>query len=221
LNLIPLRAESKSKNETNMKILRVLSLTALVFLLTQCYPEGPVYTDEVDLVYSNYDPASDFTVKHTYAIPDKIMKIDDKLVNGGSPNFVKDVYASQLLDRIKLNMANYGWSLVNKDANPDVLLAPVAYELTTTYYYGGGYWDWWYGGWYGWYYPYPVTTSYSTGSLIVTMLDPKNLSSDDKMRAVWGFVINGLLEGSTTELSSRGTKGINQAFTQSPYLKLN
>lgn len=204
-----------------MKILRVLSLTALVFLLTQCYPEGPVYTDEVDLVYSNYDPASDFTVKHTYAIPDKIMKIDDKLVNGGSPNFVKDVYASQLLDRIKLNMANYGWSLVNKDANPDVLLAPVAYELTTTYYYGGGYWDWWYGGWYGWYYPYPVTTSYSTGSLIVTMLDPKNLSSDDKMRAVWGFVINGLLEGSTTELSSRGTKGINQAFTQSPYLKLN
>jgi len=203
-----------------MKILRVLSLTALVFLLTQCYPEGPVYTDEVDLVYSNYDPASDFTVKHTYAIPDKIMKIDDKLVNGGSPNFVKDVYASQLLDRIKLNMANYGWSLVNKDANPDVLLAPVAYELTTTYYYGGGYWDWWYGGWYGWYYPYPVTTSYSTGSLIVTMIDPKNESADGKMPAVWTFVVNGLLEGTTTEFINRYTKGINQAYTQSPYLNI-
>ncbi len=202
-----------------MKILKVLSLTAIVFLLTQCYPEGPQYVDEMDLVYTNYDPSTDFTLKHTYAIPDKIMKIDDNLINGGNPNFVKDPYATQLLEKMKLNMANNGWTLVKKDANPDLLLAPVAYELTTTYYYGGGYWDWWYGGWYGWYYPYPVTTSYSTGSLIVTMLDPKNLSPDEKMRAVWGFIINGLLEGSNTEFTARYSKGIDQAFTQSPYLK--
>jgi len=202
-----------------MKVLKVLSLTAIVFLLTQCYPEGPQYVDEMDLVYTNYDPATDFTAKHTYAIPDKIMKIDDNLINGGDPNFVKEPYATQLLEKMKLNMANNGWTLVKKDANPDMLLAPVAYELTTTYYYGGGYWDWWYGGWYGWYYPYPVTTSYSTGSLIVTMLDPKNLSPDDKMRAVWGFIINGLLEGSNTEFTARYSKGIDQAFTQSPYLK--
>jgi hypothetical protein len=202
-----------------MRIFKVLSLTAIVFLLTQCYPAGPEYVDQLDLVYTNYDPATDFTAKHTYAIPDKIMKIDDNLVNGGDPNFVKDPYATQLLDKIKLNMANYGWTLVPKDQNPDMLLAPVAYELTTTYYYGGGYWDWWYGGWYGWYYPYPVTTSYSTGSLIVTMLDPKNESPDGKMRAVWGFIVNGLLEGSTSEFTARYTKGVNQAYTQSPYLK--
>jgi hypothetical protein len=202
-----------------MKILKVLSLAAIVFLLTQCYPEGPNYIDELDLVYTNYDPATDFTAKHTYAIPDKIMKIDDDLIAGGDPNFVKEPYATQLLEKIKLNMANNGWTLVLKNASPDVLLAPVAYELTTTYYYGGGYWDWWYGGWYGWYYPYPVTTSYSTGSLIVTMLDPKNLSPDDKMRAVWGFVVNGLLEGSASEFAARYSKGIDQAYTQSPYLK--
>jgi hypothetical protein len=203
-----------------MKILNVLSLAALVFLLTQCYPAGPEYIDELDLVYSNYDPACDFTSKRTYALPDKIMKIDDDLISGSDPNFVNTIYAQPMLEKIKLNMSANGWELVEKDANPDVLLAPVAYELTTTYYYGGGYWDWWYGGWYGWYYPYPVTTSYSTGSLIVTMLDPKNLSPDDKMRAVWGFVVNGLLEGTTAEFNSRSVKGINQAFTQSPYLKI-
>jgi hypothetical protein len=203
-----------------MKILNVLSLAALVFLLTQCYPAGPEYIDELDLVYSNYDPACDFTAKRTYALPDKIMKIDDDLISGSDPNFVNTIYAQPMLEKIKLNMSANGWELVEKDANPDVLLAPVAYELTTTYYYGGGYWDWWYGGWYGWYYPYPVTTSYSTGSLIVTMLDPKNLSPDDKMRAVWGFVVNGLLEGTTAEFNSRSVKGINQAFTQSPYLKI-
>lgn len=203
-----------------MKILKVLSLTAIVFLLTQCYPAGPEYIDELDLVYTNYDPATNFTAKRTYAIPDKIMKIDDDLINGSDPNFIKEPYATQLLDKINQNMINNGWQKVSKDANPDVLLAPVAYELTTTYYYGGGYWDWWYGGWYGWYYPYPVTTSYSTGSLIVTMVDPTNLSPDGKMRAVWGFIINGLLEGTSAEFAARYTKGINQAYTQSPYLKI-
>ena len=204
-----------------MKILKVLSLTAIVFLLTQCYPEGPEYIDELDLVYSNYDPGTNFASKQTYAIPDKIMKIDDDLIAGGDPNFVKDTYAKPMLDKIKQNMSNNGWQLVSKDASPDVLLAPVAYELTTTYYYGGGYWDWWYGGWYGWYYPYPVTSSYTTGSLVVTMLDPNNESADGKMRAVWSFVVNGLLEGTTTEFNARFTKGINQAFIQSPYLKIS
>jgi hypothetical protein len=193
-----------------------------VFLLTQCYPEGPEYIEELDLVYSNYDPATDFTAKQTYAIPDKIMKIDDDLIAGDDPNYLNEIYAGPMLDRINQNMSTNGWQKVEKDENPDVLLAPVAIELTTTVYYGyGGYWDWWYGGWYGWYYPYPVTTSYSTGSLVVTMLDAKNLSPDDKMPAVWNFIVNGLLEGSTSEFNARYTKGINQAFTQSPYIKIN
>jgi hypothetical protein len=203
-----------------MKLLKIFSLTAIVFLLTQCYPAGPDYVQQLDLVYSNYDPGYDFTTKQTYYIPDQIMKIDDDLVAGNDPNFVKDPYSTQLLNQIKQNMAADGWQLVGKDADPDVVLAPVAYMLTTTYYYGG-YWGGWYGGWYGWYYPYPVTTSYTTGSLIVTMLDPNDLSPDDKARAVWSFIINGLLEGSSTDFTNRYTQGIDQAFIQSPYIKIN
>lgn len=207
-----------------MRILKILSLTTLIFLLTQCYPEGPEYIDELDLVYSNYDPSYGFGTKSTFALPDKIMKIDDDLINGGDPNYIKDQYAAVMLERISQNMLNNGWSQVNIDADPDVLLAPVAYETTTTVYWGsGGYWDWWYGGYYppygGWYYPYPVTTSYTTGTFIVTMIDPKDLSPDDKMRVVWGFAVNGLLEGSSSGFTQRVTKAINQAFVQSPYLK--
>ncbi len=203
-----------------MKILKIASLAAIMFLLTQCYPAGPEYIDELDLVYSNYDPAYTFTAKHTYAMPDSIMKIDDNLVGGGNPTYVKETYAGPMLSKINQNMANNGWTKVAKGAHPDVVLAPVAYMLTTTYYYGG-YWGGWYGGYYGWYYPYPVTTSYTTGSLVVTMLDPNDLSPDDKARAVWGFVVNGLLEGTSADFANRYTKGINQAFTQSPYLKIN
>lgn len=203
-----------------MKLFRILSLTALVFLLAQCYPKGPEYVDQLDLVYSNYDPEYNFTTQKTYAIPDKIMKIDDDLLMGEGPNFVKDTYAKPMLDQINKKMAEYGWTKVATTANPDVNLAPVAYELTTYTYWGyGGYWDWWYGGWYGWYYPYPVVTSYSSGSLIVTMVDPQEVSPDDKARVAWNFVINGLLEGTTAEFNARFTKGINQAFDQSQYIK--
>jgi len=203
-----------------MKILKILSLTALVFLLTQCYPEGPEYYDEMDLVYSNYDGTNDFTAQKTYSIPDKIMLVDDDLIGGEDPNFVKEPYATQVLEKIKLNMANYGWTLVSEDKNPDVMLAPVGVQVTTTTYWGyGGYWDWWYGGWYGWYYPYPVVTSYSTGSLVVTMLNPKDLSPDGKARAVWTFIVNGILSSSSADFANRVAKGVDQAYIQSPYLK--
>jgi hypothetical protein len=204
-----------------MKLIKILSLTAVVFLLTQCYPEGPIYTDELDLVYSNYDAGYDFTAKHTFAIPDKVMKIDEALLNGGGPNYVKDVYASVILNKISQNMLNNGWSQVAIKEHPDVLVAPAAFELTTYYYDYWGYYDWWYGGYYpggGWYYPYPTVSSYSTGSLIVTMVDPNNLSPDDRPLVAWTFAVNGLLTGSTSEFNARVARSIDQAFTQSPYL---
>lgn len=201
-----------------MKLLRIFSFAVLTLVLVQCYPEGPEYVDQYDLVYTNYDSEYNFAAKKTYAIPDKIMKIDDELVDGGDPNFVKDTYAVPMLNQINKNMTDNGWTKVATDANPDVVLAPVAYEMTTYSYYGG-YWGWWYGGWYGWYYPYPVVTSYTSGSLVVNMLDPNDKSPDDKARVTWTFIINGLLEGTTAEFNARYTKGIDQAFTQSPYLK--
>jgi len=204
-----------------MKLLKLFSFIVLSLLLAQCYPGGPEYIDQYDLVYTNHDPEYGFASKKTYSIPDKIMKIDDDLISGEGTNFVKDTYAKPMLDQINKKMSEYGWTKVDPSAKPDVSLAPVAYELTTTVYWGyGGYWDWWYGGWYGWYYPYyPVATSYSTGSLIVTMVDPNDVSADDKARVAWNFVINGLLEGSSVDFTARFTKGINQAFEQSPYLK--
>jgi hypothetical protein len=201
-----------------MKLFKILSLTALAFLLAQCYPNGPEYVDQLDLVYSNYDQEYNFEAKKTYAIPDKIMKIDGSLIEGEDTSFMKDTYAKPMLDQINKKMAEYGWTKVASTATPDVVLAPVAYELTT-YSYWGGYWGGWYGGWYGWYYPYPVVTSYSTGSLIVNMLDPNDKSPDDKARVTWTFIVNGLLEGTSAEFTARYTKGINQAFEQSQYIK--
>lgn len=204
-----------------MRYFKFLSLMLLTVLFTQCYPGGPEYVEDMDLVYSNYDQTCDFSTKHTYAIPDKIPKVTGDYVSDGEITYIKDVYASTILNLITTNLKSYGWTEVGVDANPDVLIAPLAGESTTFYYSYYYYYDWWYGGYYpggGWYYPYPTVDSYTTGTLWVSMLDAKNLTPNEKLPVVWTFLVNGLLEGSSSNFTARASKSINQAFTQSPYL---
>lgn len=53
----------------------------------------------------------------------------------------------------------------------------------------------------------------------MTMVDPNSESTDGNKHVVWTGAINGLLSGAYDV--TRVTKGIDQAFKQSPYLKTN
>ncbi len=197
-----------------------LLLTGLVFTLGGCYLEGPDYTEELDLVYTNYDAEYNFASKGTYARPDEIVKITGDPT--APPEYIKAIYAGPILNQIDVNMAALGWTKVDVNASPDIQLLPAAWTTTTIVGgYWGGYYCWWYpyycGG--GWYYPYYPVSSYSTGTLLMTITDPNLESTDGSLRVVWTSAMNGLLSGSYD--IDRLTKGINQAFTQSPYLKTN
>jgi len=198
-----------------------LVLFASLGLLWGCYPEGPEYVDELDIVYSNYDANYDFQSKGTYSLPDKIVKItgDDE----ADIEYVDDVYALPTLARIDQNMQTLGWTKVAADV-ADVQLLPATWTTTTVFYWGywGDYWCWYYpyycGG--GWYYPYyPTTTSYTTGTVMITMTDPKEENPAKITRAVWISAMNGLFQG--TYNMTRINNAIDQAFEQSPYLKTN
>ena len=201
------------------KIFSTLILAALTTLLG-CYPGGPEYVEQYDIVYSNYDPTYDFVSKGTYSLPDKIVKITGK--ENDPPTYVKDIYAVPMLQKIDANMASLGWTKVDVSKNPDVQFLPAAWESTTIVYWGGGYWCWYYpyycGG--GWYYPYyPSYSSYSTGTLLMNMVDPALESADGNKRVIWTGAINGLLSG--TYSTTRVNNAIDQTFKQSPYLKTN
>lgn len=115
-----------------------------------------------------------------------------------------------------------GWEKINIANGPDVLVTPAAMSTTTFFY---SYWyDWWYGGWYGgywgWYYPpYYTVSSYTTGSVIITMADPNLESAINKSPTIWISAANGLVTGYNDV--DRVVTAINQAFVQSPYLKTN
>src|SRR4051812_44002983 len=142
-----------------------LSMVMILTVLCGCYPAGPEYVEETDVAFSNHDANYDFVSKGTYSLPDKIVKITGNV--NGSPQYIKDVYATPILQIIDANMQALGWSKVGVNNNPDLQLLPAAWESTTIIYggYWGSYWCWYYpyycGG--GWYYPYVPVTSYSTG----------------------------------------------------------
>lgn len=193
-----------------------------VALLTGCYPDTPDSIEEYDLVYTNFAPDFDFKAETTYALPDSVVKVTGNLQQGELPEMVNPVYANPLLARIRDNMNTYGWTEVDEANSPDVIVLPSAISTTTVIISDPGYWGWYYPWYGGWYYPgyYPPTiSSYSTGSLVIQMVDPNDLSATDSAPVVWVAAVNGLMEGSTSSIVSRINQSVDRVFDQSEYLQ--
>ncbi|WP_018344778.1 DUF4136 domain-containing protein [Cytophaga aurantiaca] len=206
--------------------LKIIFWFSTFLLLCGCYPQdNNGYVNEYDLVATNYDKDFNFSANKTYALPDSIVLIGDQTLTG-QPIFVDQATATLILNQIRTNLNGYGWTETDS-LNADIILLPSASKTTNIYYYyDWSYWGWYYPGYYpgyGWgypgYAPYPVATSYQTGTLLMQMTYPAGIEASS-VPVVWSGVINGLLNvGSTTSVNSRITTTINQAFTQSPYLK--
>lgn len=201
---------------------RMMFAVLPAIILWGCYPAGPDYVNDLDVTYTTHDNKYDFASKGKYAMPDKIV-VDIDIEDGDTTFvFMKDVFATPILQAIDKNMEQLGWTKVDISEKPDLLLEPAGITSTTYFY---SYWyDWWYGGWYGgwygWYYPpYYTVSSYTTGTMIMTLSDPNVENPIGRTPAVWVAAINGVLSGSYD--ITRVTSGINDAFAQSSYLKTN
>ena len=199
-----------------------VAILLTVILLSGCYPKGPEYIEDLDLVVTNHDVAFDFTKYKTYSLPDRIVKITGNLEEGEDPEYINEDAAALILKRVRENMQTYGWTEVAAD-QADMIILPSAMQSTTfVYYYDSWYWDWYYPYyWWGWYYPYPTYGgSYTSGSVFFQMTYPKGITAADNIPVVWSSILNGLLEGTTSQITSRVSSSIDQAFDQSPYLSV-
>lgn len=181
-----------------------------------CYPDGAQYYEETDIVYTDYDDSYNFASKGTYSMPNKIVKITGDLIEGEDPEFVKEPYNTQILNKIESNMTALGYTKAGDPTNVDMVLFPAVWTNTTIYYYYD-YWCWYNPYYCGWGWGYPSYTTQTTGTLLMTLI----ADGDDYVQPtnVWTSGVNGLLSGRYDV--NRVNKGIDQAFTQSPYLKTN
>lgn len=203
-----------------LKRIMPLALAAGTLLLSGCYPDGPDYISDYDLVYTNYSPSFDFKAARTYSLPDSVPLVNDDLTEGQIPDFVQPIYGNVIINQLRQNMDARGWERVGVNEDPDVVLLPAAITVENVSYYAS-YWGWYYPYYgYGWYYPgyYPTYTSYTSGSLVLQMTVPDNVDVANNTAVVWFGVVNSVLEGSSADLVTRLETNIDQAFTQSEYL---
>ncbi len=67
-----------------------------------------------------------------------------------------------------------------------------------------------------------TVSNYRTGSLLLQFIDTENVDpNDDEIPVVWQGTLEGLYEGSSGNITARAKKGIDQMFSQSPYLNRN
>jgi hypothetical protein len=202
----------------NLSIVTIFS----IFLLWGCYPNGPDYVEELDVVVTYHVAEYDFVAQATYAMPDKIVKVTGDLADGETPEYMPDATASKILKMIADNMTALGYTKVAQNANPDLYLLPASWQTTTVYWWYD-YWYWWYGGYWGGYYPpyYPPVSvsSYTTGTLIMNLVDKDVVNANGDPIIQWSGAINGLLTGAYD--ATCVNTAINKAFDQSPYLKTN
>ncbi len=204
-----------------MRILRFLSIVAIVSMLAGCYPKGPEYVDDLDVTFTSYDESFNFQALKTYAIPDKIVigfevdKTGDTTIE-----YMNAIDANKILSQVNFNMTDYGWTKVDVDQNPDMLM--MLGGISTTNYFYDYWYNWWYDDWYnwGWYYPpYVSLSSYTTGSLITVFADPNENNPLNKVDPAWISINNGILtQGNDI---NRVLNAIDQSFEQSEYLKIN
>jgi len=206
------------------KLAVIFSLIILLsFLLYSCYPDYGLSVTDYDTVITLFDNNADFN-KPTYAMPDSVVHFVDEGISEDDIDRSKD---QLILSTVVNNMSALGYT-----RETDTTAAPPSFVVlvgvTTTDQYGQVYypgWGYWYGwGWWGGYYPgwgYPggvVTYSYTTGTIFITMLNPNELNPDDqKYGAVWLARLNGILSNAVNS-NQRITQGINNAYSQSPYL---
>lgn len=211
-----------------MKTLKLFSFILVLGLLGSCYPEKDRSIEDFDIVGTNYDDTKDFADYTTYYLHDSLIIIYD--TNEDKPDYPSDA-AAAVIDGIRNNLNGYGWKEMTPadtvGKKPDVYINPYLWTSKVS---GAVYYPPYYGGypWYPGYYPgYPSWGgasyySYTTGTILIDMLDIKHPNHDeDTFDILWSAGINGILSSSESNNDNRIKFSVDQAFSQSKYLKKN
>ena len=209
---------------------RILFFSTLALLAVACHKEP--YPQDADAEYLVYtEPAKDvnFAEFQTFDIADSLLVIGQS----EKPQFSQSNNALALIQAYRINMekAGYIYTPSNPDADLGIQLTYIIKtERYVQYYNNDPYWwlnypGYWPSGYWGnlngWYYPYPVTYTYTTNAFIAEMVDLKDAEDGSPLKIIWSCYIGGPAGYSVQDDVNRMKNSVDQAFVQSPYLNRN
>lgn len=206
-----------------MKKISIFLVSAMtLFAVASCHKEpSPQDRDNEYLVYTAPSKDVDFSKFKTFDIADSVLVIGQS----DKPYYSKSNNALALIQQYRVNMEKRGYIYTpsNPAAELGVQLTYVEKTERFVRYYSDPYWwldypGYWspgyWGNWNRFYYPYPVSYTYTTNALLTDMLDLTVEVEDEKpLEIIWSSYIG----GPTGNLRTMQT-AIDQAFIQSPYL---
>ena len=209
-----------------VKTIHYLAIALLAAAVCACQKEPSTSGLHKDyLVYTAHDTNTDFAALETYYRPDRILLIGES----DETKYWEDASAQEIIARVAAQLDAAGYQRIEDKETADAGIQ-MSYVEKETYYvgYDNPYWWWYYpdycapsywGDWIGWYYPYRVYYGYTSGSLLIEMLDlDGSEESGKKLPVVWNSFIGGLLSASEKVNLQRTLSAVDQAFAQSPYL---
>ncbi|MCX6268305.1 MAG: DUF4136 domain-containing protein [Bacteroidetes bacterium] len=198
------------------KLLILIAFGWLAFTSCSKYPPASSRVAEDLAIYTQVDVNTDFNNYKTFSMPNTIVYIDGK-----DTSTLNNSNATVLLNRIALDMKNRGFEQIANTGKPDFGFNVTAIKTTTTTVYSPG-WYYGYPGYYPWGYPsygypyYPTyISSYSAGTVIIDLVDLKNVVNNTIM-VRWNAFIRGLVTNMHTQTEI--TNSVDQAFKQTPSL---
>lgn len=209
---------------------KILLISAAVMLLAACHKEPyPQDSDNEYLVYTSPGKDVNFSQYQTFDIADSLLVIgqSDKPVYSQSDN------ALALIQAYRINMEKRGFIYTPSDPDADLGIQLTYVIKTERYvrYYDDPYWwldypGYWpagyWGNWTGFYYPRPVTYTYTTNALLTDIVNLTGEVEDGKpLEILWTSYIGGPAGSSLKGDIKRMEAAIDQAFVQSAYLTRN
>ena len=187
-------------------------------VLSSCYTDYGLDPDtNYDVVVTLYNNEYNFAAVQNYYLSDTVFNI-----GGGTQSAA---YDQTILTTLETNLNNLGWTRIASyaaaTAAPNTIFVRSGEFTTTTTQVDCGYG--YYGGWYYPDYYCDYSYTYTTGTINISFADLSIPQTDGKTLVEWNATLNGLTNSSGGSTGgtpqTRITNGINQAFTQSPYLK--
>ena len=178
---------------------RILIFSTLALLAAACQKEPyPQDGDSEYLVYTEPAKNVNFADFQTFDIADSLLIIGQS----EKPQYSQSNNALALIQAYRTNMekAGYIYTPSNPDADLGIQLTYVIKTERYVQYYNNdpywwldypGYWpSGYWGNWYGWYYPYPVTYTYTTNAFLAEMVD-LNTEEGQALKIIWSCYIGG------------------------------
>ena len=206
---------------------KILLISTVLLAAFACQKEPYADVDDDYLVYTSPGKNATFASYSTFDLADSLLIIGQSK----NPEYSQSNNALALIQAVRTNMENLGYIYTPDNPNADLGIQMTYVVKTERYvqYYNDPYWwldfpGYWspgyWGNYTGFYYPYPVTYTYSTNALMIDMVNlttPK--TGNEALEVVWSAYIGGPSSGNANYDVDLMKNAINQAYAQSAYLK--